>query len=228
MTVILIFFPVIITGGEEARRMTEKIVIEFRPYVGVRPGGAQKAHRVPQMKLMSDFVDDLAKANGGIKIVEVPIPSYDEYGNIAFYLPEKAKVEEVDRTVLLGKVFVDYANGKIIIAKDAQLALLNGVKVGDLYSQKKKPRVKRVPKVEGEKVLQKVAHGDVWEFEYIGGDHNNPVSYKDKYSYKCATCGKVYGYQYTAENCAIQHLPRGIVEGDLYSAGVAGVVTVLA
>lgn len=200
----------------------KKIVIEFRPFVGVRPSGGQKPYRIPQLKLISDFVEDLARENGGKRFIEVPIPAYDDYGNIAFYRPEKEQVEQVDRTVLLGRVFVDYANGRVIA--DGDLKLWNGVKLQELYSVKKKARIKRVAKVEGEKVLETVSNGEKWEFEYIGGDRNNPVSFKDAYSYKCAFCDKVYGYQHAAKWCSVTHVARGLIEGDLFSAGVKGVM----
>ena len=40
------------------------------------------------------------------------------------------------------------------------------------------------------------------------GDGTSPVGYDNKYSWKCAKCGKVYDRRYKAEQCPISHLRR--------------------
>ena len=199
----------------------KNVVIEFRPFVGVRPFGGQKPYRIPKPRLIEDFVEGLVGRNGGRYQVEERIPVYDDDGNIRFYRPEKELVEKLNYRVLDGRIFVDWVNGRVIA--DGALKWYN-ITLAQAYSIPKKPRTKRVKKVEGEKVLERVATGEKWEFQYINGDRENPVSYKDNYSYKCAYCGKIWGYQNKAESCSLGHEAKGLIEGDAYAQGIASIV----
>jgi len=203
-----------------------KIELTFRPYVGVKPYGNQKPYRIAKPKLIEEIVKRLVEDNGGIKQKPEKVPVYDENDNIAYYLPEAKMVDYLDYSVIAGKIFVDWVNGKVTADDDLKL---NGLPLADVYSIKKTPRVKRIAKVQGEEKSEVVylsTGKERWYYEAIGGDDENRVSHMDKYSYKCAVCDKIYGYQYKAKNCSFGHIASGKIEGDLFSAGVAGVAKV--
>jgi hypothetical protein len=208
----------------EIQMKKQKVEIAFRPYVGHKPTVyMSKGWREYAPQLIENFVKWLAEENGGKKVEYKRIPVEDDDGNIAYYRPEMEAVDVVDYSVLDGKIFVDWVNAKVIA--DADLVYV-GLKLADLYSIKKACRVKKVAKVEGEEKATRGPNGEVWYVEHMPGDETNAISHMDKNSWKCAGCGKVWGYKNKAKNCSYSHIAYGLMEGDMFSAGIKGIVKV--